>query len=200
VLKEDVELPDWKSRFAHSCNGFERYIFIFGGCGPYSAKLKSRAVFQETIAFDIETGKYCKFDGGRVSLQAEISDLKTQKLKENGSDHAMQGSTEQYKLDQAAMKDRISACTLVSSKARLEPEIWMLLRKKAVVDMPLARAHHVGAVLGAALFIHGGQSCEGNKTLSDWNSFDFGLQVWMKCSVKEVLPNESNQKFTHARK
>ena len=79
VLKEDGELPDWKSRFGHSCNGFERYIFIFGGCGPYSAKLKSRTVFQETIAFDIETGKYCKFDGGRVSLQAEISDLKTQK-------------------------------------------------------------------------------------------------------------------------
>ena len=112
----------------------------------------------------------------------------------------MQGATEQYKLDQAAMKDRISACALVSSKARLEPEISMHLRKKAVVDMPEARAHHVGAVLGAALFIHGGQSGEGNKTLSDWNSFDFGLQVWMKCSVKEVLPDESTQKFTYPRK
>ena len=84
VLKEDVESPTFQGRFGHTCSVFERYVIIFGGCGPYSMKLKRRACFQETIAFDIETGKICKFDGGRSSLQAEMSELKTQKLRAKG--------------------------------------------------------------------------------------------------------------------
>jgi len=72
-----------------------------------------------------------------------------------------------------------------------------LLRKKAVVELPIGRAHHVAAVFGAGLFIHGGES---NRTLSDWNLFDFGLQVWINCEVNEVQPDESLQKFDYARK
>ena len=76
----------------------------------------------------------------------------------------------------------------------------MALRKKAVKDAPEARAHHAGCVFGAGLFVHGGLSGEGNKTLSDWNLFDFGLQVWINCEVEEILPDESLQKFSYARK
>ena len=72
------------------------------------------------------------------------------------------------------------ACSAVSMQAKPEHDVWMSLRKKAVSDVPEARAHHAGCVFGAGLFIHGG---EGNKTLSDWNLFDFGLQVWMNCEV-----------------
>ena len=76
----------------------------------------------------------------------------------------------------------------------------MALRKKAVVDMPEARAHHAGVVYGAGLFIHGGQSGEANKTMSDWNLFDLGLQVWINCEVDEAMPDESTRKFDYARK
>lgn len=76
----------------------------------------------------------------------------------------------------------------------------MLLRKKAVTDLPEARAHSAGAVFGAGLFVHGGLSGEKNKTLNDWNLFDFGLQVWMGCLVDEVLPDESLQSFDYAKK
>lgn len=79
VLKEDAELPDFPGRFGHSACGFERYVVIFGGCGPYNSKLKKRNTFQDTIIFDIESGKYAKFDGGPTSLQAEISERKTAK-------------------------------------------------------------------------------------------------------------------------
>ena len=55
VLKEDYELHDFQGRFGHTGAGFERYLVIFGGCGPYSKKLKKRQSFQEMIVFDIET-------------------------------------------------------------------------------------------------------------------------------------------------
>ena len=89
------------------------------------------------------------------------------------------------------MKYRIAACALVSAQARLDHDEWMSLRWKAAVDAPGARAHHVSAVLGCGLFVHGGLSCEGNKTLSDWHLFDLGLQMWIRCSVKEVLYDEN---------
>ena len=54
-------------------------------------------------------------------------------------------------------------------------DTWMALRKRAVVDMPESRAHHVGCNFGAGLLIHGGQSGDGGKTLADWNLFDLGL-------------------------
>lgn len=79
VLKDDQELPDFYSRFGHSCNGFDRYIFIFGGCGPYSRQLKKRNCFNETIVFDIEQGKYCKIEGSKASLQSELYEHKYQK-------------------------------------------------------------------------------------------------------------------------
>ena len=61
---------------------------------------------------------------------------------------------------------------------------WMEAREYAVVDeIPELRAYHAGAILGPGLFIHGGQSGEGTRTLSDWNLFDLGLQVWVKCEV-----------------
>ena len=113
----------------------------------------------------------------------------------------MHGSSEPEKNEQATMKDRISTCALASTKKRLELEPWMLLRKKAVVEMPEARAHHVGAVLGAGLFVHGGQNSEGGKTIGDWNLFDFGLQVWINCFVQEmVLPDKTLQTFNYTRK
>ena len=59
--------------------------------------------------------------------------------------------------------------------AKPSMEVWMVLRKKAVVDMPVARAHQAGVIFGAGLFIHGGLSGESNKTLNDWKLFDFGL-------------------------
>ena len=95
------------------------------------------------------------------------------------------------------MKERIASLTLVSVQARLEPEAWFTLRIKAAVDVPSARAHHVSAVLGAGLFVHGGQSSQGNKTLSDWHLFDFGLQVWINCMVLDVT---SLEMFDHSRK
>ena len=45
VLKEDFEAADFQARFGHTGTGFERYLVVFGGCGPYSAKLKKRATF-----------------------------------------------------------------------------------------------------------------------------------------------------------
>lgn len=81
VLKENVEHHDFPGRFGHVGCGFERYMVIFGGCGPYSKKLKKRNSYNDTIMFDIETGKYVKFDGGKTSLQAEIYELKNQKKK-----------------------------------------------------------------------------------------------------------------------
>ena len=60
-------------------------------------------------------------------------------------------------------------------QAPIELELWMALRRKAIVDMPEPRAHHAGAVFGAGLFIHGGQGSESMTPLSDWNLFDFGL-------------------------
>jgi len=81
MLKDDTETTDFKARFGHSCNNFERYLVIFGGVGPYNKKMKRRSGFSETIMFDIETGKYCKFDGGKTSLQAEISESKAKKTK-----------------------------------------------------------------------------------------------------------------------
>ena len=85
------------------------------------------------------------------------------------------------------MKERIASCTHVTVQTRLDYEPWNQLRSKAVVQIPEARAHHVSGVLGAGLFVHGGQNSEGIKTLSDWNLFDFGLQVWITCLVKEEL-------------
>ena len=76
----------------------------------------------------------------------------------------------------------------------------MALRKKAVVEMPEARAHQGGTIFGAGLIVHGGLSGEGNKTLSDWNLFDFGLQVWINCIVEEVHPDERQEPFVLARK
>ena len=65
----------------------------------------------------------------------------------------------------------------------------MALRKRAVVDMPAARAHHAGVIFGAGLFVHGGQGGEHNDALADWNLFDFGLQVWIRCDVDEIIPD-----------
>ena len=79
-------------------------------------------------------------------------------------------------------------------------EVWMSTRKKAVVDMPVARAHHAGAIFGAGLFINGGLGGESHKTLSDWRLFDFGLQVWMDCIVEELMPDESRTLFDYERK
>ena len=76
ILKENEELHDFQGRFGHSASGFERYLVIFGGCGPYSKKLKKRNSYQDTIFYDTETGKYFKFDGSPASLQAEFSELK----------------------------------------------------------------------------------------------------------------------------
>ena len=65
------------------------------------------------------------------------------------------------------------------------------MRKKAVVDMPEARGHHAAAVFGAGLFVHGGQKAEETHSLSDWNLFDFELQVWINIEVKLILPGET---------
>ena len=100
----------------------------------------------------------------------------------------------------AVVKNRIASCSAVSMQYKPEMDVWMALRKKAVVDMPEARAHHAGVVFGAGLFVHGGLSGEGNKTLSDWNLFDFGLQVWIECIVEEVFPDERQEPFSLARK
>ena len=118
VMKDDVETPQFQGRFGHSCNVFERYIIIFGGCGPYSMKLKRRACFSETIAFDIETGKYCKFDGGPASLQAEMSELRTSKMRAKGlmkETVSAMGSLAVDAQEQTVMKHRISALALVSA-------------------------------------------------------------------------------------
>lgn len=45
VLKQDGNLPDFQGRFGHATCSFERYFVIFGGCGPYSKKLKKRSSF-----------------------------------------------------------------------------------------------------------------------------------------------------------
>ena len=76
----------------------------------------------------------------------------------------------------------------------------MAVRKKAIVDMPELRAHQAGAIFGAGMFIHGGQGFESMHTLSDWNLFDFGLQVWINCEVSEVEEDESLSVFEHSRK
>ena len=42
LLKDNTEQHDFAGRFGHTGVGFERYLVIFGGCGPYSMKLKKR--------------------------------------------------------------------------------------------------------------------------------------------------------------
>ena len=44
-LRPSRELPDFPGRFSHSMGMFERYLVIFGGCGPYQHKLKKRNMF-----------------------------------------------------------------------------------------------------------------------------------------------------------
>ena len=68
VLKEDVDLHDFPKRFGHSGCPFERYIVLFGGCGPYDSRLKTRAFYQDLILYDVETERYVKFDGGKIEL------------------------------------------------------------------------------------------------------------------------------------
>ena len=110
-------------------------------------------------------------------MQAEISELKT-KRKSAAKNYFKQqpaGTLESIAEAAAVVKNRIASCSAVSMQYKPEMDVWMALRKKAVVDMPEARAHHAGVIFGAGLFVHGGLSGEGNKTLSDWNLFDFGL-------------------------
>ena len=45
IIRSDVQLHDFPARFAHSMGIFERYLVIFGGCGPYQHKLKKRNCF-----------------------------------------------------------------------------------------------------------------------------------------------------------
>ena len=68
ILKDDSGLHDFLGRFGHSGCAYERYIVLFGGCGPYDSQLKTRSSYDDSIFFDIETGKYIKFDGGKVEL------------------------------------------------------------------------------------------------------------------------------------
>ena len=125
--------------------------------------------------------------------------LQKQRTKNEIQDNnANLGSLELQAKEQAVIKNRIAACALVSAQAHLEHDDWMILRWKAAVDIPEARAHHVSAVLGAGLIVHGGQSSDGNRTLSDWNLFDFGLQMWINCVV--LAENLSSEVFNHARK
>ncbi len=154
------------------------------------------------IVFDIETKKHIKFDGGPASLQAEISELKTKKKNQAKSGFKQGPSTTLESLAEAAsvIKHRIACCSVVSMSNKPEMDVWMALRKKAVVEMPEARAHHGGVVYGAGLIVHGGLSGEGNKTLSDWNLFDFGLQVWINCIVDESFSDERQEPFVLARK
>ena len=42
ILRPNWELHDFPGRFGHSMDTFERYLVIFGGCGPYMHKLKKR--------------------------------------------------------------------------------------------------------------------------------------------------------------
>ena len=53
VIREDVEAHDFKGRFGHTGLAFERYLVIFGGCGPHNNKMKKRNFYQETIFYDI---------------------------------------------------------------------------------------------------------------------------------------------------
>lgn len=76
VLQENELINDFAGRFGHSGCAFERYIVIFGGCGPYNNKLKTRASYQDIVFFDIEMLTYVKFDGGKVELHAEMSEMK----------------------------------------------------------------------------------------------------------------------------
>ena len=98
------------------------------------------------------------------------------------------------------MKNRIQMLTTVSMANKPEMDEWMALRKKAVKDMPDARAHHAGAMFGAGLFIHGGLSGEGHRTFRDWSVLDFGLQVWINCPVTEVFHDGSEKPFDYANK
>ena len=201
ILKDNVELHDFPARFGHSGCGFERYLVIFGGCGPYSKKLKKRSSYQDTILYDIETGRYFKFDGGPASLQAEFSEMRSQKSRQ-GKKRQLEraGTLDTLFQEISVMKKRIGILSSVSTASKPDMDTWMAQRKRAVVDMPDQRAHHVGCIFGAGLFIHGGLGGEGNQTLGDWNLFDFGLQVWINCIVEEVFPDESLAKFEHVRK
>jgi hypothetical protein len=38
-VKNDVSLPDWAERFGHLTATFDKYVAIFGGCGPYLQKI-----------------------------------------------------------------------------------------------------------------------------------------------------------------
>ena len=75
IVRQDLVLHDFPARFGHSMGIYERYLVIFGGCGPYQHKLKKRNCFQDVIMYDTQTGCYVKFDGGPASLAAEIEDL-----------------------------------------------------------------------------------------------------------------------------
>ena len=54
ILKENTESHAFPARFAHTAAQFDKYVVIFGGCGPYLRKLKRRNCFQDVIMFDIE--------------------------------------------------------------------------------------------------------------------------------------------------
>ena len=122
VIRDNIELHDFPGRFGHSGCGFERYLMIFGGCGPYSKKLKKRNSYQDTIMYDIETEKYFKFEGGPASLQAEITELKT-KSKDKKLKKA--GTLDTLLEEQSVMKNRLAVLASVSSASRPDKETWM---------------------------------------------------------------------------
>ena len=100
----------------------------------------------------------------------------------------MEGALDTRKREITVIKKRIRDVAAVYNSYPLKEEYWMILRKKAVVnEIPEARAHHAGAIFGPGLFVHGGISSDGTRTLKDWNLFDLGLQVWLNCEVSIIV-------------
>ena len=166
---------------------FERYLVIFGGCGPYQHKLKKRNCFQDVIVYDTQTGCYVKFDGGPASLAAEIDPLN--KTKSNFDSQ-----------EPDVMKQRISQIATAENAPQIEQEVRNEFRTRSVVEAASARSYHVGAVIGPGLLIHGGQGMENQETLGDWNLFDFGLSIWVKVSCYENLAEAAAGPFELRRK
>ena len=71
LVKQDSHASDFQARFGHCLGIFYNFLIIWGGCGPYLKKMKTRACYGEIVAFDLNTNQYVKLEGGPSQLQLE---------------------------------------------------------------------------------------------------------------------------------
>ena len=84
--------------------------------------------------------------------------------------------------------ERFDFLRAASTQIMIDPFEWRQQRQLAMLEYPSVRAYHASCVFGGGMFLHGGtDSRQGCQVLMDWHCFDFGLGVWIKISILELI-------------